>query len=225
MNKKEIFKYLIAQNSSISVMQVVTAMMMALVLAMFMYFVYRKTYTGVVYSKGFNQTLVLIAVIVTMVMTIIGGNLALSLGMVGSLSIIRFRTAIKEPRDMAFLFWAISIGLSCGAEMYVVSLVGSAVVASLLFFFKLDAYNGNTYLLVVRGKGLGSSKVEHVLKKEGRCIRGYRLRMQNTSGSFSELTYEVSLRKQPVSDLVDKLLVIDGVENVNAVTYTGEVIS
>lgn len=94
MSKKEIFKYLLETNASVSIDQIVIAMMVALILALFLYFVYRKTYTGVVYSKSFNQTLVLMAIIITMVMMIIGGNLALSLGMVGSLSVIRFRTAI-----------------------------------------------------------------------------------------------------------------------------------
>lgn len=166
MSKKEIFKYLLETNASVSIDQIVIAMMAALILALFMYFVYRKTYTGVVYSKSFNQTLVLMAIIITMVMMIIGGNLALSLGMVGSLSVIRFRTAIKEPRDMAFLFWAIAIGLSCGAEMYGVAVVGSVVIAVILFLFRLDLYEKSSYLVVVRGQHFDLPEVENILKKD-----------------------------------------------------------
>lgn len=221
MSKKEIFKYLIETNSSVSVYQVVLAMLVALVLGMFMYVMYKKTYSGVVYSKSFNQTLVLLSVIVTMVMTIIGGNLALSLGMVGSLSIIRFRTAIKEPKDMAYLFWAIAIGLSCGAEMYVVAVVGSIVIAVMLFIFKRDIYDGNTYLVVVRGNKLDSDAIEKLI---GANTRKWKVRMQNATGEHEEITYEADLKKNNVSDLAKSLRAIDGTEAVNVVTYTGEVI-
>lgn len=221
MSKKEIFKYLIETNSSVSVYQVVLAMLVSLVLGMFMYVMYKKTYSGVVYSKSFNQTLVLLSVIVTMVMTIIGGNLALSLGMVGSLSIIRFRTAIKEPKDMAYLFWAITIGLSCGAEMYVVAVVGSIVIAIMLFIFKRDIYDGNTYLVVVRGSKLDSDAMEKLI---GENTRKWKVRMQNATGEHEEITYEADLKKNNVSELAKALRAIEGTEAVNVVTYTGEVI-
>lgn len=221
MSKQQIFKYLIESNSSISVYQIVLAMLFAMILALFMYFVYRKTYSGVVYSKSFNQTLVLIAIILTMVMMIIGGNLALSLGMVGSLSIIRFRTAIKEPRDMAFLFWAIAIGLSCGAEMYTVAVIGSLVIAIVLFFFKSDAYDGNTYLVVIRGKEISSQETDNILREN---TKRYKLRMQNVSVGNEEVTYEINLKKVNAMDLTQKLQGVDGIETVNIVTYTGEVV-
>ncbi len=193
----------------------------ALVLGLFMYFVYKKTYSGVVYSKSFNQTLVVLAVIVTMVMTIIGGSLALSLGMVGSLSVIRFRTAIKEPKDMAFLFWAIAIGLSCGAEMYVVAVVGSAVIAVVLFVFSRDAYDGNNYLIVVRGNRIDSDALEKLIDEN---TKKWRVRMQNATGDYEEITYEAGLKKNNLSELAKAIKEIDGTEAVNVVTYTGEVI-
>ena len=102
MSKKELVSYLLAQNTALSPAQILLSLTAAVLLALLMYFVYRKTFSGVVYSKNFNSTLVLIAVITTLAMLAIGSNLALSLGMVGSLSIIRFRTAIKEPRTSPF---------------------------------------------------------------------------------------------------------------------------
>lgn len=221
MSKQQIFKYLIESNASISVYQIAIAMLFALLLGLFMYYVYRKTYMGVVYSKNFNQTLVLITLIITMIMMIIGGNLALSLGMVGSLSIIRFRTAIKEPRDMAFLFWAIAIGLSCGAEMYVVAVMGSVVIAVVLFFFKADAYDGNTYLAVFRGNTINSVEINKIFEDK---TKRYKLRMQNVSENSEEITYEINLKKVNVAKLTKELQAVDGVETVNIVTYTGEVI-
>lgn len=222
MSKKEIFKYLLETNASVSIDQIVIAMMVALILALFLYFVYRKTYTGVVYSKSFNQTLVLMAIIITMVMMIIGGNLALSLGMVGSLSVIRFRTAIKEPRDMAFLFWAIAIGLSCGAEMYGVAVVGSFVIAVILFLFRLDLYEKSSYLVVMRGQHFDLPEVENILKKYTKL--GYKLRMQNVSGAGCEITYEVRVKGEHTNRLVEELCAVTGVDTVNIVTYTGEVL-
>lgn len=222
MSKKEIFKYLLETNASVSIDQIVIAMMVALILALFLYFVYRKTYTGVVYSKSFNQTLVLMAIIITMVMMIIGGNLALSLGMVGSLSVIRFRTAIKEPRDMAFLFWAIAIGLSCGAEMYGVAVVGSVVIAVILFLFRLDLYEKSSYLVVMRGQHFDLPEVENILKKYTKL--GYKLRMQNVSGAGCEITYEVRVKGEHTNRLVEELCAVTGVDTVNIVTYTGEVL-
>ena len=111
MNQNQLTSYLLSRNVTITPLEAVTCLLCALVLAMFMYYIYRKTYTGVAYSRNFNVPLVLLAIITTIAMLAIGNNLTLSLGMVGSLSIIRFRTAIKEPKDIAFVFWAISIGL------------------------------------------------------------------------------------------------------------------
>lgn len=223
MSKKEIFKYLLETNSSISIYQIIVAMMIALILALYMHFIYRKTYTGVVYSKGFNQTLVLMSIIITMVMMIIGGNLALSLGMVGSLSVIRFRTAIKEPRDMAFLFWAIAIGLSCGAEMYYVAIVGSAVISFILIAFQFDIYEKDAYLVVMRGKEMNLPEIEKIVKENtgGR----YKLRIQNILKTGQEITYEVRIKKTGMTELVEKLYSVHGAEAVNVVTYTGEVLS
>ncbi len=222
MSKKEIFKYLIESNSSMALEQIILSMCMALVLGLFMYFIYKKTFTGIVYSKNFNSTLVLVAIITTMVMTIIGGNLALSLGMVGSLSIIRFRTAIKEPRDIAFMFWAIAIGLACGSEMYVVAIVGSIVIAIVLFCFKFDIYDNKAYLVVIKGKKLDNKAVNEALNKG---TKRWKVRMQNTSDVYEEATYEVTLgKKDNYSDLISNIKAISNVEAVNIVAYTGEIV-
>ena len=139
MNQNQLTSYLLSRNVTITPLEAVTCLLCALVLAMFMYYIYRKTYTGVAYSRNFNVSLVLLAIITTIAMLAIGNNLTLSLGMVGSLSIIRFRTAIKEPKDIAFVFWAISIGLCCGASMYIISALGSVMLAVVLVVILLLA--------------------------------------------------------------------------------------
>ena len=157
----------------------------------------------------------LIAVITTLAMQAIGSNLALSLGMVGSLSIIRFRTAIKEPRDIAFLFWAISIGLCCGANMYIIALLGSVVITALLFAFKLDLYERNSYLLVVRAAAgaMPGEQIEALLKESP---SSYRVRMSNATAREEEVTWEIALSgkgdKTPQA-LQAKLMQLEGIES------------
>lgn len=226
MSKKELVSYLLAQNTALSPAQILLSLTAAVLLALLMYFVYRKTFSGVVYSKNFNSTLVLIAVITTLAMLAIGSNLALSLGMVGSLSIIRFRTAIKEPRDIAFLFWAISIGLCCGANMYIIAVLGSVVITALLFAFKMDLYERSAYLLVVRSAAgaMPAEEMEALLKEN---TASYRVRMSNATGREEEVTYEISLsgrKKQTPQALQKQLIELQGVCSVNFVSYSGEVI-
>lgn len=226
MNRNQLTSYLLSRNVTITPLEAVTCLLCALVLAMFMYYIYRKTYTGVAYSRNFNVSLVLLAIITTIAMLAIGNNLTLSLGMVGSLSIIRFRTAIKEPRDIAFLFWAISIGLCCGANMYIIAVLGSAVITALLFAFKMDLYERSAYLLVVRSTAgaMPADEMEALLKEN---TASYRVRMSNATGREEEVTYEVSLsgrKKQTPQALQKQLIELQGVCSVNFVSYSGEVI-
>lgn len=223
MSKRQILEYLLESNTSISVTQVCLSLAMAVVLGMLLYFVYRKTYRGTVYSKDFNLTLLLVAIITTLVMQAIGSNLALSLGMVGSLSIIRFRTAVKEPRDIAFLFWAIAIGLTCGSEMYLIGLLGSAVLTVVVCLASLDLYDTTTYLLVLRAApdAVEEPALHSVLKTNARA---YKLRSQTADSE--EFTYECSFtRKQSAAALtaaVRSAVGADKIRSLNLVSYSGE---
>ena len=219
MSKRQILEYLLESNASVSVTQVCLSLAMAVVLGMLLYFVYRKTYRGTVYSKDFNLTLLLVAIITTLVMQAIGSNLALSLGMVGSLSIIRFRTAVKEPRDIAFLFWAIAIGLTCGSEMYLIGLLGSLVLTVVVCLAGLDLYDTTTYLLVLRAvpESVEEKALCEVLKKNARS---------NQTADSEEFTYELSFtRKQnaaALTALVRQTVGAEKVRSLNLVSYSGE---
>ena len=164
MSKKELLKYLIENNAGISVTQVLISMCITVLLSMFIYWVYKKTYSGVMYSKNFNITIMLISTVTSMVMMIIGSNLALSLGMVGALSIIRFRSAIKDPKDIGFLFWGIGIGLSTGTGVYIIGILGSVFIAFLLFIFDRGIYNDNCYLLIVKGNDINRINYKRTYK-------------------------------------------------------------
>ena len=157
-------------------------------------------------------------------MLAIGNNLTLSLGMVGSLSIIRFRTAIKEPKDIAFVFWAISIGLCCGASMYIIAVLGSLVLAVILAIFARDPYDSAAYLVVVRGAA-GALPAEEIRKALDSCSSRIRLRMSNSTAQEDEITWELYLTGKgdsTVESLRAKLAGISGLDSVNIVSYAGE---
>lgn len=223
MNKRQLLEYLLETNAGMSWQQMLLALLMSLVLGIWMYLVYRLTYRGTVYSKNFNQTLVLLCVITTAVMLVISGNLALSLGMVGSLSIIRFRTAIKEPRDIAFLFWAICIGIACGSEFYLVAVLVSAILTVLLAVGSLDLYDQVSYLLVVRGDpgALEPGAVQQAVRP---FVRAQKLRMQSDTAEAREATHELRLRAGKTDALLDAVRAVAGVESVNLVSYSGELL-
>lgn len=221
MSKKELLYYLLENNTNISVAEVAIGLIMSVLLAFFIYFVYKKTYTGVMYSKNFNVTLLLITVITTMVMMIIGSNLALSLGMVGALSIIRFRTAVKDTKDSAYIFWAIAVGISCGSGIYSIAILGSIVIAIILFFISKDILDDSTYLVIVHGaEELDEQKVTETVKKYCKKVN---LKMKNITSVSSDITYEVSLAADKDNELSGELKSLEGVNGINIVTYNGEI--
>ena len=221
MNKKEILKYLLETNTSISFPQLLLCMASAVLLGLFIYFTYKLTYTGVMYSKNFNKTLVFLTIITTMVMLVIGSNLALSLGMVGSLSLIRFRTAIKEPQDIAFVFWAIGIGICCGAGIISIGIITSVILALLLWVFKKDTFDKESYLMVIKGEKLAMDEIQNGLKE---TTSKYKVRMQSTSSVDQEVTFEIMIKNGEAQKVVDKINAIKSVEFVNLVAFSGEMI-
>lgn len=221
MSKKELLYYLLENNTNISIAEIAIGIIMSVLLAFFIYVVYKKTYTGVMYSKNFNVTLLLITIITTMVMMIIGSNLALSLGMVGALSIIRFRTAVKDTKDSAYIFWAIAVGIACGSGIYTIAILGSIVIALILIFMNKGAFDDNTYLVIVHGTdNLDIDKVSVAVEKN---CKKTNLKMKNVTSKSIDVTYEVSFVKGKDSDLVKDVKDIEGITAINVVTYNGEI--
>ena len=220
MSKKELLKYLIENNVGISVTQILISMCITVLLSMFIYWVYKKTYSGVMYSKNFNITIMLISTVTSMVMMIIGSNLALSLGMVGALSIIRFRSAIKDPKDIGFLFWGIAVGLSTGTGIYIIGIIGSIFIAFLLFIFDRGIYNDNCYLLIVKGNDINFDKIESIIKEH---TSKFNLKMKNSTDIFTEATYEIKLKRNEDNEILKELKTIENIININIVSYNGEI--
>lgn len=183
--------------SAISVNDMLIAIALSFVLSLFIVFIYRATYAGVSYSHSFAATLVMISMVTTVVILVITSNVVLSLGMVGALSIVRFRTAVKEPADTAFLFWAIATGIICGAG-YVTIAVLSALLLGLLFVlmhaFGKNAKSGS-YLVVVRFDEGGD------VEKKLAALPGYRMKNMTMAGKFTELVAEVRLGDKEMNRL------------------------
>ncbi len=221
MNKKELLNYLLENNTNISIEEIVIGLIMAVVLAAFIYVVYKKTYSGVMYSKNFNVTLMAICIITTMVMMIIGSNLALSLGMVGALSIIRFRTAVKDTKDSAYIFWAIAAGIACGTGIYSIAVIGSVLIALVMIFMSKGVMDEDTYLLIVHGDSKVS--MNDVASAVQSNVKKMNLKMKNVTGSKTDITYEVSFGKNKDTELIGAVQKLEGVTAVNVVTYNGEI--
>lgn len=206
-------------NSSVTVEMILISLAVAFVISLFIVFIYKKTFSGVVYNKSTVLTIVIIAMVTAMVIRTINSNLSLSLGMVGALSIVRFRTAIKEPIDTAFLFWAITAGIMSGAGLYVISIVGSLALGLLYYLLYLvDVKAKSQYLLVVAYREAAALEVENIIKS----INKKKLKSNSLSDKgLMELTYEVEYDSS-IDDMMRKLQKVDGVRNVNLVTYTNE---
>lgn len=203
---------------TISTIEVFVSLISAFLIALFIVFIYRKTYSGVIYSKSFSMTLILLAMVSALIIRTIGSNLALSLGMVGSLSIVRFRTAVKEPADTAFMFWAIVAGIMSGAGVYLVAIVASVALGLLYFVGYLFGYKtGGQYLLVIRYQGGIEQRLMHEIEK----LPKYRLKTKSIVNGMNELTYEIELKNKQAT-IIDNLRGINGVISASVISYQND---
>lgn len=196
--------------------QAILALVISFCLGIAIYFVYKKTFRGVVFSATFATSLVLMCVITTVIIVTISSNVVLSLGMVGALSIVRFRSAIKDPIDIMYLFWSISVGIVVGAKQYLFALLASALIAVFCFVMHKYALNKNVYLLIVRYHPHAAKPVDQIVSSTGAKVRN-----RTATAKFSEVTAELEQGKIPKA-LVEKLASIDGVISAVLVDYNGE---
>ena len=222
---KDIFKsdFLNSANlNSFSVLDTVLALGLAFVIGLFIYLIYKKTYKGVMYSAAFGVSLIVLSMITTLVILAVTANIVLSLGMVGALSIVRFRTAIKEPMDIAFLFWAIAAGIVLGAGLIPLAVIGSVIIGLvILIFANLKTIGAVPYILVVNCGFQAEASVNSIIKQG--AIK-YLLKSKTVTKRGLELTYEVRL-KDKEAYAVNKLMSLEGVANATLVSYNGEYMS
>lgn len=222
--KQTIFQFLKDQGD-LTWEQIVTRIAMTVLLGIVIFVSYYISHRGTIYSRKFNVSLVILAVLTGTVMIIIGNNIALSLGMVGALSIVRFRTAIKDSRDTMYLFWSIIVGICCGVGSFFVAAMGSGAVFLVLLLFGA-VKNDSRILVIIRGARRSESKVESLVFQA--FDRRARLRVKNTTPDTVELIYEISekiLTKARKKDpgLSDSFYAIEEIEYVNFVMQNDEI--
>lgn len=220
MTFSDIFKSSFLENvTSVSLIDMAIALVLAFGLGLFIHLVYKRTFAGVMYSSGFALCLVALTMITTLVILAISSNVVLSLGMVGALSIVRFRAAIKEPMDIAFLFWSIAVGIVLAAGMIPLAVGGSVVIGIIILVFAGHKTNTNPYIVVVTcedsaaeaaAKGFIETNVDKAMIKSKSARRGN-----------IELNYEIRL-KEDKTDFITDLAEMDGVKSAVLVSYNGD---
>ena len=217
---QDIFKSSFLENAaSVSLFDMALALLLSFGLGMFIFLVYKKTFSGVMYSSSFGVTLVALTMITTMVILAVTSNVVLSLGMVGALSIVRFRTAIKEPLDIAFLFWAIAAGIVLAAGFIPLAVAGSGAIGAALLAFVNRKSHVNPYILVVQCDGQGSENAARAFL-EGKTER-CNVKSKTARRGEVELNLEIRL-KDDNTDFINKLSDIAGVRSAALVSYNGE---
>ena len=214
---QDIFKSdFLSSVDSISLVDIALALVLSFALGLFIFFVYKKTYMGVMYSSSFGVTLVALTMITTVVILAVTSNVVLSLGMVGALSIVRFRAAIKEPLEIAFLFWAIAVGIVLAAGLTV---IGSAVIGLILIVFVNRRSWLDPYIVVLRCDGAESEReaADFLKKSVTRCS----VKSKTVQPGSVELNVEVRMKGES-TDFINALAALPGVQSAVLVSYNGE---
>ncbi len=220
MTFNDIFKSSFLENiTSVSILDMIIALVLAFGLGLFIFLVYKKTYSGIMYSSGFGVTLIALTMITTLVILAVTSNVVLSLGMVGALSIVRFRTAIKEPLDIAFLFWSIAVGIVLAAGMIPLAVIGSVVIGVILLIFVNRKSHLNPYIVVISCDSHENElKVKEFLEKQvTRCI----VKSKTAQKNSVEINYEIRL-KDDNTDFINIISEMNGVNSAVLVSYNGE---
>ncbi|HEX3078185.1 MAG TPA: DUF4956 domain-containing protein [Lachnospiraceae bacterium] len=220
---KDIFKSSFLDTAtSFSLLDTIIAMCVGLILGLFIFLVYKKTFNGVLYSASFGVSLIAMTLITTFIIQAITSNVVLSLGMVGALSIVRFRTAVKEPLDISFLFWSIAAGIVTGAGLIPLAVIGSVLIGIILLIFVNRKTSDNPYIVVINCENDSAEKsaVEAVKQSVNKQV----VKSKTVSKNGIELTMEVRL-KDMTTEFVNRISELKGVSNVVLVSYNGDYMS
>lgn len=220
MSFQDIFKSSFLENiSSVSLLDMALALALAFGIGMFIFLIYKKTFAGVMYSSSFGVTLVALTMISTLVILAVTSNVVLSLGMVGALSIVRFRTAIKEPLDITFLFWSIAVGIVLAAGMIPLAVFGSVFIGIILLVFANKKAHLNPYIVVIRCENHDSeiATMDFLKKQVKRCT----VKSKTVQNGAIEMNVEVRM-KEDNTDFINILSEMNGVSSAVLVSYNGD---
>lgn len=222
--KDKILEYLQVSTNQLSTENIIIGFVAAVIIAIVIFVSYRFSHSSAVYSAKFNVSLVMLTIVTTLIMSVIGNNVALSLGMVGALSIVRYRTAIKDPRDTAYIFWAIAAGICCGVQDFVIAGIGSGVIFLIMLIIG-NVKNNDRFLLIVRGEKKAAEEARSVV--ETSFDNKAKFRVENSTTETVELIFEVSQsvleKSKKRVNISEALYKIEGVESVNLVCQNDEI--
>ena len=220
MSFQDIFKSSFLENvTEFSLLDTCIGLAVALLVGLFIFMIYKKTLTGVLYSDGFALTLVGLSLVTTLVIMAVTSNVVLSLGMVGALSIVRFRTAIKEPVEIVFLFWSLAVGIVIGAGMIPLAIIGSAIIGVILLLFANRKIRKQPYILVVSCKDeAAEQRITEILAK---AVEYYTVKSKTVNAAGLEFTAELRT-KDAETAFVNRITELEGVGNATLVSYNGE---
>ncbi len=204
------------QMADLSIVSILMSLTSAFICAMIIYTVYRKYYRGIVYSSSFNILLVLVSVVTSFIVMTISSNILLSLGMVGALSIVRFRTAVKDPLDVGFLFYAVAVGITSGAGLYIMSFISTVFIALIYILLVQVKTVTRVYLLIVKFDNRVNEDVQKII----RTLKP-QLKNKTTLKETTELTLEIRLKGENTA-FMSQLTAVDGVNSAVLVEYTGD---
>lgn len=223
MNFKDIFKNsfleAFAQNE-VSAGEVTVTLLCACVVALYIFLIYRIITRKTFYSKNFNISLAALAVITAIIILTVQSNIVISLGMVGALSIVRFRTAIKDPMDLVFLFWAISVGIACGAGMLEIAVIGSLILTLLVFVLDRLPMAKAAMILVISAQS-GKEQTARITELVKKYSRYYKVKSRNITGEQLDMVLELWVSKE--EELTEELAALSGVHSVSLMSHDGEV--
>ena len=206
---------------TLSPLQVILTLVIALLVGLFVFFIYKKTFGGVMYSRNFNLSLIMLTLVTSLMLMLINNNLALSMGMVGALSIIRFRTAVKDPIDTVFMFWVVGEGIAIGTRFYDIAVIAALVIGVIMVV--LTVFKGKAsmpYLLIIHYHEGASQQVRQMVKQ----LPNARLKSKTAQRDGIELTMELRL-KENETGFVEKFLRVDGVYDATLISHQGDIVS
>ncbi len=223
MTFSDIFKSSFLESvSEFSTVDTLIGMVFALVLGLFIFVIYKKTFSGIMYSTGFAMSLVGLSLVTTLVIMAVTSNVVLSLGMVGALSIVRFRAAIKEPMEIVFLFWSLAVGIVIGAGMIPLAVIGSVIIGVILVLFSGRKFTNMPYILIINCAD--EKTEENALNIIEKSTEKYIVKSKTVNETGIELTAEIRI-KDAATGFVNRIHEISGVSNATLVTFNGEYMS
>jgi len=216
---ENIFNLDLLSQRFMDITEIFSVIFIGLVISLFIFWVYTKTYKGVMYSSSFVVTLVLMCLITSLIVYSVATNFLLTLGMVGALSIVRFRTVVKEPLDLAYLFWSISVGILTGAAFFTIAVIGSISISIVLFVFAKQNPKDLPYITIVScDNELAEIKVTELVESQ---TKKSVIKAKTVTRNNLELTFEIRLKTESTK-FVNALLALEGVSNATLVSYNGD---